>query len=237
MRRIEQAVILAGGLGTRLGELSRAVPKPMVDVAGKPFLEHLLALLRDRGFREAVLLTGHLGEVVEAHFGDGSALGIRIRYSREPAALGTGGALLLARPILDEAFLLTYGDNWLPLDHRALVAAFERDRPAAMVTAHTGEGTDVPRNLAVRPDGRVLAYDKKGAAPGLNAVEAGVSVLTRGVLDLLPEEGPSSFEELAWPALAAEGRLRAFWTTERFYDIGTPGRLEAIRRHLGGRPG
>lgn len=228
---LRQAVVLAGGLGTRLGDLTKQVPKPMVEVAGKPFLEHLLRLFAARGFEEAVLLTGHLAEQMEAHFGDGAAVGLRVRYSREPRPLGTGGALRLAAPLLDPAFLLTYGDTWNPLDHRALADAWAERRPLAMVTAHSAAGTDVPRNLKLAADGRVLRYDKSDAR-GMDAVEAGVTVLRKAALAFLPREDPSSLEESVWPALAARNELRAFRSGVDFYDIGTPERLARIRAAL-----
>lgn len=228
---LRQAVVLAGGLGTRLGDLTKAVPKPLMPVAGKPFLVHQLDLLAGRGFEEALLLTGHLGDQVEAAVGH-DAFGMKVRYSREPAPLGTGGALQLAAPLLDDAFLLCYGDTWLPLDHRAMAEAWASRRPLAMLSAHTGEGTDVPRNLVVASDGRVLAYEKARRHPRANAVEAGTTVLRKEALRFLPAKAPSSLEEVVWPELARRNELRAFWTTERFYDIGTPERLEAIRRDL-----
>src|SRR5450432_2485472 len=101
-----QAVILAGGLGTRLWPLTKTVPKPMVPVAGAPYLEHQLRLLEKQGIRDILLLTGYLGEQIEEHFGDGSRLGLRIAYSREETPVGTGGALRLAQGLLADSFLL-----------------------------------------------------------------------------------------------------------------------------------
>lgn len=228
---LRQAVVLAGGLGTRLGDLTKAIPKPLMPVAGKPFLEHQVRLLASRGFEEALLLTGHLGEQIEAHFAAVDP-GLRVTCSRETTPLGTGGALQLAAPRLDDAFLLAYGDTWLPLDHGAMAEAWAERRPLAMLSAHTGEGADVPRNLVVASDGRVLAYEKSRRHPRANAVEAGTSILRKDALRFLPETPPSSLEEVVWPELARRNELRAYWTTERFYDIGTPERLQTIRSDL-----
>src|ERR1700686_1756541 len=118
-----QAVILAGGLGTRLWPLTRQVPKPMVPVAGVPYLEHQLRLLKKQSILDIVLLTGYLGEQVEEYFGDGGSLGLAIRYSREPQPRGTAGALREARSLLAGTFLLIYGDSYLPIDYAAV---FER---------------------------------------------------------------------------------------------------------------
>ena len=105
-----QTVILAGGLGTRLGALTRKIPKPMAPVAGMPYLEHQLRLLERQSLRDVLLLTGYLGDQIESYFGNGGQLGLRIRYSRERRPLGTGGALREARRLLDQSFLLMYGD-------------------------------------------------------------------------------------------------------------------------------
>ena len=115
-----QVVILAGGLGTRLGPLTRPHPKPMVPVKGVPYLEHQLRLLARQGLTDIVLLTGYLGEQIEEYFGDGDRMGLRLRYSRELEPLGTGGALRQARPLLEEAFLVIYGDSYLRIDYAAV---------------------------------------------------------------------------------------------------------------------
>src|SRR5947209_16972890 len=111
-----QTVILAGGLGTRLGDLTRQVPKPMVPVAGRPYLEHQLRELARQEWTDVVLLTGYLGEQVEEYFGDGRRWRLNLRYRREATPQGTGGALRDAAGLLAATFLLIYGDSYLPID-------------------------------------------------------------------------------------------------------------------------
>ncbi|KAK0349237.1 hypothetical protein LTR94_033973, partial [Friedmanniomyces endolithicus] len=125
-----KAVVLCGGKGTRLGLTDR--PKAMVPVAGRPLLERLVEDVRDAGFTDIVLLTGHLAEVIEAHFGDGSAFGVRIAHVREGEPLGTAGAVRDARHLLTEPFLVLYGDTLLDVD-LARMAAFHAE--------HGGLGT------------------------------------------------------------------------------------------------
>src|SRR5450755_506174 len=120
-----QAVILAGGLGTRLWPVTQAVPKPMVPVAGRPYLEYQLRLLGEQSIRDIVLLTGYLGEQIEEYFGDGSRLGLSLRYSCEPAPMGTGGALRDGSSLLDDVFLVIYGDSYLPIDYAAVYRQLE----------------------------------------------------------------------------------------------------------------
>lgn len=226
------AVILAGGLGTRLGALTAETPKPLVDVKGRPFLDWLLTWLSRSGVRDVVVLAGHLGAQVAAFVGDGAPWTMRARVEIEPAPLGTGGALRSAQPLLPDKFLLVYGDSYLPIDYAGLSRAFAAaDADAMMVVYRDRDGaTGVAANVTLDAN-RVAVYAKGGDRPQTH-IDAGVVALRRGVLADLPP-GASSLERDLYPALAAAGRLRAFETTQRFYDIGTPARLEALVRTLG----
>ncbi len=232
-----QAVILAGGLGTRLGSLTRKIPKPMVPVAGVPYLEHPLRLLARQSIRDVVLLTGYLGDRIENYFGGGGRLGLRIRYSRERQPLGTGGALREAIGLLDESFLLLYGDSLLPIEYAALGSRLQDSAAlgAIMVYRDAAGETGVRPNVALDRDGLVARYDKAAADPALEFVEAGVSCFRRDVLGLLPGAGPASLEQSLFPRLVERRRLAALPTLQRFYDIGTPERLRTIEEYLGAR--
>src|SRR5690349_17983844 len=114
-RELMPTVILAGGLATRLGPITRDIPKAMVEIAGKPFLWHQLQLLKRNGVRRVVLLVGHLGEMIQRYFEDGAALGLSLQYSFDgPMLLGTAGAIRKALPLLPEQFFVLYGDSYLP---------------------------------------------------------------------------------------------------------------------------
>jgi NDP-sugar pyrophosphorylase family protein len=231
-----QVVILAGGLGTRLRPVTTQIPKPMVPVAGVPYLEHQLRLLAQQGFRDVVLLTGYLGEQIEQHFGDGSRLGLALRYSREPAPLGTGGALRQAWSLLAEEFLVIYGDSYLPIEYAKVVDTLRaRDAAGVLVLYEDVSGeTGVPGNVAIDRDHVVIRYDKSGAGdPALRYVEAGVLALRKSVLDVIPPRGAVSLEQEVFPRLIENRALVGLPTTQRFYDIGTPERLRAIERLLG----
>jgi NDP-sugar pyrophosphorylase family protein len=230
-----QAVILAGGLGTRLGPLTRKMPKPMVPVAGVPYLEHQLLLLARQSFHDVLLLTGYLGDQIESYFGNGASLGLRLRYSREAQPLGTGGALRDARRHLEESFLLLYGDSLLPIEYAAATRRLKDSAALGLIVVYRdpfGE-TAVRPNVALDRSGLVTRYDKTAAVdPGLEYVEAGVSCFRRDVLDLLPAAGPASFEQCVFPRLIGRRQLAALPTAQRFYDIGTPERLRAIEEYL-----
>ena len=198
-----QAVILAGGLGTRLGSLTRKIPKPMVPVAGAPYLEHQLRLLARQQLRDVLLLTGYLGDQIENYFGSGSRLGLRLRYCRETQPQGTGGALRDARGHLAESFLLLYGDSLLPIEYAAAGRRLKDSAALGAIVVYrdpSGE-TSVQPNVALDRSGLVTRYDKTASGdPALEYVEAGVSCFRREVLDLLPATGPASFEQFVFPA-------------------------------------
>ena len=228
-----QVVILAGGLGTRLRPVTTQIPKPMVPVAGVPYLEHQLRLLATQGFSDVVLLTGYLGEQISDYFQTGSSLGLRLRYVREPAPMGTGGALRDARSLLDDEFLVVYGDSYLPIEY-ATVGQLLRSASAdgVLVLYHDARGeTDVPGNVAIDDRGFVTRYDKSAKHDSdLRYVEAGVLALRRSVVDLMPPAGVVSLEQQIFPRLIERRSLVGLPTTQRFYDIGTPDRLRAIEQ-------
>jgi NDP-sugar pyrophosphorylase family protein len=230
-----QVVILAGGLGTRLRPVTTQIPKPMVPVAGVPYLEHQLRLLASQDFTDVVLLTGYLGEQIEEYFLDGSRLGLHLRYSREHAPVGTGGALREARHLLSEEFLVIYGDSYLPIDYRTVGHRLKATGAAAVVVLyHDKHGeTDVPGNVAMNDREFVTRYDKSRANdPDLRYIEAGVLALRRSVIDLIPATGVVSLEQEIFPRLIERRALVGLPTTQRFYDIGTPERLRAIEELL-----
>jgi len=230
-----QAVILAGGLGTRLSPLTRTIPKPMVPVAGVPYLEHQLRLLKRQGITDILLLTGYLGNRIEEYFGQGGSLGLSIRYSREASPLGTGGALRQARPLLADDFIVIYGDSYLPIPYAPVLAHLRAARAQGVLVVYDGRlgESPVPNNVGLGPEGYVTCYAKdSGQVTGLEYVEAGVLAFRQSALDLLPAEGVVSLEQCLFPQLIVRRELVSFVTSQRFYDIGTPERLEAIESLL-----
>jgi NDP-sugar pyrophosphorylase family protein len=228
-----QAVILAGGLGTRLRPITETIPKPMVPVAGKPYLEHQLRELARQGVNDIVLLTGYLGEQVEQYFGDGAQLGLRIKYSKEPHPLGTGGAVRLAAALLEDDFLLIYGDSYLPVDYPAVLNTLRRSKAEGLLVVYDNRLGDTSVISNVNFDeatGMVTRYEKDGE--GLCYVEAGVLAFRKSVLGLLSDAPVVSLEKEVFPQLIARGALAGYSTTQRFYDIGTPDRLEAFEAYL-----
>ena len=232
-QRDAQAVILAGGLGTRLWPITKEVPKPMVPIAGAPYLEHQLRYLRDQGITNIILLIGYLGEQIEQHFGDGERFGLSIQYAWEKTPLGTGGALRAAQTLLADSFLLLYGDSFLPLrycDVLDCLQAHADARGAVVVYDNSLEDTSVNNNIALDAENYLIRYDKLNRV-GLTHVEAGVLALRRAVVELIPP-GKVSLEQEIFPTLIAARQLVAYPTRQRFYDIGTPERLQVIESYF-----
>jgi NDP-sugar pyrophosphorylase family protein len=225
------AAILAGGLATRLGSLTGSAPKALVEVAGRPFVAHQLALLQRHGIRRLVFCLGHLGEQIEAYLGDGRDRGLSIRYSYDGATLlGTAGALRRALPELGDVFWVMYGDSYMDIDYAAVLAEFERRRARALMTVIRNENRWDRSNAEYR-DGRLVAYAKCRPTPQMSHIDYGVALLTREVAERVPEEVPYDLAEL-YRELVAEGSMIGYEVTERFYEIGSPAGLEETRQHL-----
>jgi NDP-sugar pyrophosphorylase family protein len=228
-----QAVILAGGKGTRLQKAVGDAPKAMAPVNGKPFLEHQLTLLRDAGVEEAVLCLGYKAEVIRSYFGDGSRVGLQLRYSVEEEPLGTGGALVNAAPFLQDAFLLTYGDAYLLLDYRDIMTSFLRSGLHGLMVVYKNRDQFDASNTVVA-DGRVVFYSKREKRPDMVFIDAGLSVFHRSALAYAPEEKSFDLSRL-FVRLIEEKQMAAYETGQRFYEIGSPGSLEEFRRFLATR--
>lgn len=234
--------ILCGGLGTRLATVSGGRPKTLMPVLGAPFLRHQLELVAGQGFRRFVLLTGHGGDQVEAWARGAVPPPLALTFSRETEPLGTGGALLKARPFLDVPFLLLNGDSYLELDYAALLANLLA-APASIVAvlaawrAPQASAAVEASNLALAPGGAVLAYSKRGSDPRLSHVDAGAGAYRPSVFELFGEagEGPLSLEESIWPRAIAAGRVLSHAAPAQPWDIGTPDRLAAFEAHLSAR--
>ena len=215
---LDQAFVLAGGLGTRLGELTRNTPKPLLDVAGQPFLEYILWNLRRHGIRRVVLSVGYLAEKIQAVLGDGFRLGLDLTYVVEDEPLGTGGGLKFAADLLDDTFLALNGDTIFDVNYLDLAMGLSHDNFAVMALRHVD---DVSRYGQVKlASGQVLSFGEKAAAgPGL--ISGGVYAMRKKALYFLPE-GRSSIERDLFPLLVESGRLGGQVYNGFFLDIGLP---------------
>jgi len=223
--------LLAGGLATRLYPISRDTPKAMVEVAGRPFVDHQLELLRRNGIRRVVVCLGYRGEQVEGYLGDGSSRGMELRYSYDgPRLLGTGGALRRAAPLLGDPFWVLYGDSYTEINFRSVLDAFlASDAPALMTIFRNVNRWD--RSNVLFRDGRLLRYDKSSHDPQMAHIDYGVALLRQEVLDRIPAEQPFDVADL-YRALVEENRMIGYEVTHRFYEIGSLDGLAETRAHF-----
>jgi NDP-sugar pyrophosphorylase family protein len=220
--------IIAGGLATRLHPVTETIPKALIEVAGRPFVLHQLALLQGR---RVVMCVGHLGEQVEAVVGDGTCHGVEVVYSYDGGRLlGTGGALHKALPLLGDAFLVLYGDSYLRCDYADVERTFIASRKLGLMTVFRNDGKYDASNVCFH-DGRILRYDKTPGLPDMTHIDYGLGALRAAAL---AEHTPGTPLDLAtvYRDLLAREELAAYEVRERFFEIGSPAGLEATRRLL-----
>lgn len=234
MTQIKQAVILAGGRGTRLAPLTDDRPKPMVEFHGRPFLAYLIDMLKAEGITDVLLLLGYLPEVVVRYFGDGSRFGLNITYSITPEEDDTGLRIKRAAGKFAPEFLLMYCDNYWPLPRARLEKAWRASGAPLQVVVYDNADGYTRDNLKVE-NGFVVTYDKSRAASGLQGVDIGFILMQRDLVDLLPD-GNVSFEATLYPRLVAEHKLAAFVTGHRYYSVGSHARLPLTDAFLAFRP-
>jgi N-acetyl-alpha-D-muramate 1-phosphate uridylyltransferase len=215
--------ILAGGRGARLGERTADTPKPLLEVAGQPFLFHQLRLLAAHGARRVVLCVGYRGDLIEQRIGS-VRFGIDIDYSYDSPRLdGTLGAIRRALSLLGDRFLVLYGDTYLRLDYGAAVRSWIESGQPAMMTVLRNDGQWDKSNVLYGSE-RVLAYDKQNPTPDMRWIDYGLGGLEPRVLDVVG--GADRDLALLYQRLAELGWLHGFEATERFHEIGTPQALQ-----------
>jgi mannose-1-phosphate guanylyltransferase len=220
-----QALVLAGGEGTRLRPLTSTVPKPVVPLVDRPFIAYMLGWLARHGVDDVVLSCGYLAAGVRNVLGDGSAFGLRLRYVEEPEPLGTGGAVKYAEALLDDRFLVLNGDVLSDADLTVQVDRHAQSGARATLALMAVADPSGYGLVRTAPDGEVTGFLEKPSADQIdtNLVSAGAYVLERDVLELMPLEGPCSIERDVFPALIGAGLYA--WEAEGYWlDIGTPAR-------------
>jgi NDP-sugar pyrophosphorylase family protein len=226
--------ILAGGMATRLGHLSRHMPKSLIEVAGRPFIHHQLGQLRNQGVDRVVLCLGHLGEQVVDAVDDGSAFGLEVAYSFDgPDLQGTGGAIRRALPLLGPEFFVLYGDSYLECDFQAVQAAYEAAGKLALMTVCHNRGLWDTSNVEFC-DGLLVAYSKCSGTERMQHIDYGLGIMDRRVFDLGFDDGPLDLATV-YQRMLEHGELSGFEVKERFYEIGSLTGLQETRQYLAGR--
>ncbi len=233
-----QLVIIAGGRGTRLRQMTGDLPKSMVDVGGKPLLEHQILLARQYGIRDILILTGFGSEHIEQYFSDGSAWGIRIQCHREEHPLGTAGALLEVFDKLEDVFLVMYGDTMMNVDLARMLAS-HTGLASATLFVHPNDHPQDSDLVVLNDSGEVIAllpYPHPPDAYHRNLVNAALYVFSKEPLRTCVtqwRQNPRSIDicKHLFPSLLARGALlRGYLSREYIKDAGTPNRLQNVRR-------
>ena len=219
-----QVVILAGGLATRLGELTKNRPKSLVEIHRKPFLAYQLELLRAQGITDVVLCIGHFGTQIREVFGDGSKYGVRISYSIEDKLMGTAGALKNAESLLGNVFFVMYGDSYLFLDFQKIRHFFLSQDKLGLATVYRNHDSYDLSNMVINGD-MVVKYSKTEKTKDMVYIDYGASIFRKEVLQLIPENQTYSLEDLFIRLIGIE-QLLAFEINDRFYEIGS---LQGLR--------
>ena len=230
------AAILAGGLATRVRPLTEKIPKALMEIEGRPFIDYQLELLRSNGIEEVVLCLGFLGEKVREYVMGGNSHGLRVRYSFDGSRpLGTGGAIKKALPLLGEAFFVLYGDSYLPIDYRSVESAFmQSQKPALMIVFRNDGELDASNVIYVEDDaalGRVALYEKNSPRAGeMRYIDYGLSCCRAAEIAKVDAD---SFDLAdVFTRLSKEGKLAGVEVTERFYEIGSFSGIEDFRGHV-----
>ena len=222
--------LLAGGRATRLGALAERRPKSLIDVAGRPFIDHQLELLRSRGARRVVLCLGHLGAQIEEHLRSHDH-GLELRFSHDgERPLGTAGALLKARSLLGQLFFVLYGDSYLELEYAPLLQALPAAPVQGVMAVLRNDGRGGRSNVHFEA-GRVVRYDNRAPSEEMQYIDHGVTLLRSTALAHVPPDRAADLGDL-YARLAAEGALAGYEVHHRFYEIGSPEGLQETRRHL-----
>lgn len=231
---VKSAILLVGGMGTRMQPLTFDTPKPMLSLVGKPITEHQIVKARDAGITEIVLATSYLSEVFTPYFGNGERFGIKISYAVEESALGTGGAIANAAKLLegDGPVMIFNGDVLSNHSLREQIEAHQRT--GADVTLYLTEVEDARAfGVVEMDDDRITSFNEKMENPPTRIINAGCYIFNREIVDSIPQGVVVSVEREVFPALLQRGaNLYGFIDRSYWLDIGSPGALLKATRDL-----
>ncbi|MFA4955725.1 MAG: sugar phosphate nucleotidyltransferase [Candidatus Methanoperedens sp.] len=224
-------VILAGGLATRLYPATLKIPKSLIEVAGKPFIFHQLALLKRQGVCNVILCVGKFGEMIQDYVCDGHEWGLEVQYSYDgETLLGTGGGIKKATSRLPEVFFVLYGDSYLDVDLKPILERFECEGKPALMTVYHNKNKWDKSNILYK-NGRVVKYDKKNPMPEMEHLDYGINILRKSVFNDWPDGIPFDLSEV-FIKLIEKGEVSAFEVFKRFYEIGSIQGIKETEEYL-----
>jgi NDP-sugar pyrophosphorylase family protein len=218
-------VILCGGLATRLGSLTITVPKSMIKIYDKPFLEYQIEILKKRSLKNIVLCVGHLSEQIEKYFGNGEKFGVNIKYSYDgDKQLGPIGALKNAEELLEEIFFIMYGDSYLDIDFQKMSSYFKDNKKLGLMAVYKNFDKYDKSNLIIK-NNIIIGYGEKERTKDMVYIDYGTSILRKKSLNEIPKYTFISTGQF-FSKLISKHELLAFEIKKRFYHIGNPDALE-----------
>ena len=226
-----QIVVLCGGKATRLYPLTKKIPKSMIRFEEKPFLEQQLDLLKKNRIFDVVLCVGYKAEQIKKYFGDGKNFGVEIKYSSDKKRLlGTGGALKKAENLLEDSFLVMWGDSYLPFNFQKAIKFFKKSNKPGMMIVFKNLNKYEPSNVEVK-NNLVKSYSKKRKTKKMKYIDYGISIYRKEVLKHLPKNQICDLTKLQ-QALIKKRQLLAYPAEKRFYQIGSPDGLEELKNYI-----
>lgn len=229
MKEVKQAVILAGGMGTRMKPFTDTNPKPMYPIEGRPFIEYLVKQVKGFGIDKIVMLLGYLPEKIMDYLGDGSAYGVEIVYDITPVEFDTGARILHAKDLIEESFLLMYCDNYCPIQFEKLLNDFNKNNALIQVSVYSNKDLYTKSNMKIAANGLVEVYDKKRIAENLQGVDIGYAIIDKKALELMPPIN-DNFEKYVYPQLVEQKAMYATITEHRYYSVGSFERIELTKQ-------
>jgi len=226
-----KAVVLAGGLGTRLRPITYLYPKPMVPVRGKPFLEYLICFLKNQGISEFILCLHYMAEKFSEYFGDGSKFGVAIEYSIEEEPLGTAGAIKKVEDYLNSSFLVLNGDTYVDLNPQEMLKNHRENKNVGTVALIEMKDPFRYGVVKLSEDRRITSFSEK-VSTAMGYVNAGVYIFEKSILEYIPKNRQVSLEKEVIPHILCKERIYGFITKGYFIDIGVPEDYHRFEREI-----
>lgn len=225
-----QVVILAGGYASRLKTLTENIPKALLKINKKPFINYQLKYLKNQGITDVVLCLNHLAEQITSHVGDGSKYGLIVNYSYDGIKpLGTGGALKNAFNFLDENFFVMYGDSFLPVDFKKIYREFVKKKANALMTIYENKNSFDQSNIIFNKK-KIVLYDKFNHSETMKFIDYGLSILNKNVLKEVKQK---KFDlSSIFTKLSKKDLLDNYIVRKRFYEIGSFSGIKDFNKYV-----
>lgn len=226
-----KALIIAGGKGTRIKDVSEEIPKALLPIKGKPIVEHQIELMKKHDISEFVFCVGYLAEKIKAYFGDGSKWGVEIKYIIEEIPLGTGGAIKNAYELVkdEDEVLVVFGDIMMDMDVGKMIDFHLKNNAIITFAVHKSDHPEDSSNVKLAPDGRILSVGRpKHGHPITGITRTSIQVINKKIFSFIPS-GKVSLEDEILPLLLSRGEpVYGYYTDEFLKDIGTPKRYKEV---------